>query len=71
MIVRCEICGKRVSRKKFNSNLTDNGKAKNKGECDSCADEHREKMLELLSNTVVVTDDAVHIGFTKYPVSEG
>lgn len=50
MILKCEICGLRISKEVFNSSQTLEGKGKNKGECDNCANELRETMKNILDN---------------------
>lgn len=71
MITRCEICNKQISKPVFSSETTAAGKAKTKGECDSCSDEFREQMSNLLNNLVITTKDAIYIGKAKYAISEG
>ena len=39
MVYRCEICGKRTSRAELYTDVRDDGKKKNKGECNACAHE--------------------------------
>jgi hypothetical protein len=50
------------------SRLTAAGKAKNMGECDSCADEWSVKLKEMLKDTVIVTDEKIYMPYQSWDV---
>ncbi|KQN96825.1 hypothetical protein [Paenibacillus sp. Leaf72] len=60
--MKCEICGKRISKKTFNSNVA--------GECDTCAQDLKNTMQNALKDGVLVTADAIYYGKTVVQVRQ-
>lgn len=54
--MKCEICGKRISKKVFNSNVV--------GECDNCTEDLKKTMQSAIKEGVLVTENAVYHGGT-------